>query len=147
MKKKLLLCSDFASPTGFATVAENVAKHLRNKWEIDILAVNYQGDAHPLQKEFNLYPASLGGDVYGLGRIVQLLRSKQYDLIFFINDKIQRLVSLRHVALVVLQIVILCLLKDRFHSDFTEELNQRLVLRHGAVCSEQVQTTVFLIAF
>lgn len=86
MKKKLLLCSDFASPTGFATVAENVAKHLRNKWEIDILAVNYQGDAHPLQKEFNLYPASLGGDVYGLGRIVQLLRSKQYDLIFFIND-------------------------------------------------------------
>ena len=84
--KRLLIVSDFASPTGFATVSENIARNLKGKWEIDVLAINYHGDPHPLQKEFNIFPASLGGDVYGLQRIASLVASRQYQVIFMLND-------------------------------------------------------------
>jgi D-inositol-3-phosphate glycosyltransferase len=84
--KKLLLVGDFACFTGFATVTENIAKHLRNKYEIDVLAINYNGDPHPLQKQFNIFPASLEGDIFGLNRIGRIVSTINYDLIFIVND-------------------------------------------------------------
>lgn len=83
---RLLIVGDFACSTGFAQVTQNVAKHLRKNWEIDVLAINYAGDAHPLQKDFNLFPASLEGDVYGLNRIQRLIQVGQYNAILIVND-------------------------------------------------------------
>jgi len=84
--KKVLLVGDFACFTGFATVTENIAKHLKNKYEIDVLAINYNGDPHPLQKSFNIFPASLEGDIFGLNRIARIVSAIKYDLIFIVND-------------------------------------------------------------
>ena len=84
--KKLLLISDFACPTGFARVGENIAKYLKKYWEIDVLAINYHGDHHPLQRDFKLYVPSLNGDVYGVNRIVNMCEVNKYDAILIIND-------------------------------------------------------------
>lgn len=84
--KKLLIVADFIVPTGFAQVAHNVAEHLRKEWEIDVLAINYHGDATPWQKKVNLYPASADGDIYGFNRFPKFIMSGKYDLVFIMND-------------------------------------------------------------
>lgn len=84
--KKVLLVGDFACATGFSTVLQNLAKQLRKNWEVDVLAINYHGDAHPLQKQFNIFPADLEGDVYGIKRFPKFVMSGQYQLIFLLND-------------------------------------------------------------
>jgi D-inositol-3-phosphate glycosyltransferase len=84
MKKRMLLVADFACKTGFARVAENIAKELSDRWDISVLAINYSGDPHPLQKQFTLFVPTLGGDVYGINRITTL--APHFDILFFIND-------------------------------------------------------------
>lgn len=83
--KRLLLISDFACHTGFATVAEHIAQRLVG-WEVSVLAVNYRGDPSPMQRRFPLYPAWLGGDAMGVGRLAPLIRHIQPDLLLAIND-------------------------------------------------------------
>ena len=85
-KKKLLMVCDFVAPTGFAQVAHNLAERLRHTWDIDVLAINYHGDAHTWQKKVHLYPASAEGDVYGLKSFPKFVASQQYDLVFILND-------------------------------------------------------------
>lgn len=51
-----------------------------------MLGINYNGDPHPLQKQHNIYVPTIGGDVYGVRRIVPLLQANKYDMVFFIND-------------------------------------------------------------
>lgn len=83
---RILLIGDFACFTGFARVLENIAVHLKKKYEIDVLALNYHGDPHPLQKQFNIYPATLGGDLYGISRVAPIVNAFDYKLVFIIND-------------------------------------------------------------
>ena len=83
---KILIISDFCCTTGFATVGQNVAKYLKPKYEIDVLALNYHGDPHPLQKSFNIFPATLQGDMYGINRVANIVASNDYKMIFMIND-------------------------------------------------------------
>lgn len=83
---KLLLVGDFAKPTGFARVNESLAQQLRDRWAISVLAVNYKGDATPLQQHYQLYPAHLGGDAMGMGRIAELVQVTQPDVILMVCD-------------------------------------------------------------
>ena len=83
--KKLLIIADFACHTGFAVVAENLARRLAG-WDVHVLAVNYKGDPSPLAQRFPLYPAWLGGDSMGVGRLAPLIRHVQPDVILAIND-------------------------------------------------------------
>lgn len=84
--KKLLLVGDFACHTGFAQVNEALASHLCETWEIHVLALNYKGDPHPLQQQFALYPAWLGGDAVGVGRLALLANHIKPDAILAVND-------------------------------------------------------------
>jgi hypothetical protein len=86
LKPRILLASDFAVATGFSTVSQNLVKYLQNHYTIDVLGINYNGDPHPLQRQFNIYVPTLAGDVYGVRRIVSLLKANNYDMVFFIND-------------------------------------------------------------
>lgn len=80
---KILFIGDGVVPTGFARVVHNIIKYLPKKTEVHHLAINYSGDPH--KYSHNIYPAALGGDVYGLGRLEQM-QELEPDLIFILND-------------------------------------------------------------
>lgn len=80
---KILFIGDAVVPTGFARVIHSIIKFLPKDWEVHQLGVNYYGDPH--QFSHHVYPASLGGDVYGFGRIKEMQKVKP-DVIFILND-------------------------------------------------------------
>lgn len=82
--KKLLIVGDAVSHTGFSTVVHNIADNLKSKFQITILGVNYYGDPHTYP--YPIYPASLGGDVYGFGRMKQIIAVTQPDIVLIVND-------------------------------------------------------------
>ena len=96
-KVKLLLYGDYCCATGFAQVLGNIARelHATGKYDIDVIAINYSGD--PVDREKwpgNVYPAMPGGlmnagaygDVYGRQRLLDLMGSGKYDVVFMLQD-------------------------------------------------------------
>lgn len=79
-----LWISDAVAATGFARVAHSVIGTLPDKYEIHHLGINYFGDPHPYKHK--IYPASLGGDVYGLNRLELMVQGLKPDFIFMLND-------------------------------------------------------------
>jgi len=66
--KRILIISDIVAPTGFAQVMSNILLNLdKTNLEIFHLGINYRGDPHSYN--WNIYPAMLGGDPMGFGRI------------------------------------------------------------------------------
>lgn len=83
-KIKVLWCSDLVTPTGFSRVSHSVIEYLpKEDYTVTGLGVNYYGDPH--EYDFEIYPATLGGDLYGLGRL-QLFAKRNMDIIFILND-------------------------------------------------------------
>lgn len=86
-KLKLLVVGDGGCKTGFARVLQSIIEHLPgDEYEVTHLAVNYKGDPFPTKEWHKLYPAHLGGDLIGLGRITDLIIKMQPDVIFLLND-------------------------------------------------------------
>ena len=84
-KLKVLWIGDAVTPTGFARVSHSIIGNLpKDKYEIDILGINYYGDPHPY-KDFKLYPAPSKVNVYGFNRISEFSKNT-YDFIFMLND-------------------------------------------------------------
>jgi glycosyltransferase involved in cell wall biosynthesis len=82
--KRLLFIGDGVTRTGFSTVLHNIIKNLPTDiYEVHHLAVNYRGDPHDFS--WKIYPAHLGGDLYGFGRLPQFATAK-FDGIFILND-------------------------------------------------------------
>lgn len=86
MKKKLLWIGDAVAQTGFARVTHSVLDHLRHKWDVSVLGINYNGDPTPYQHQYRLFPAVLGGDVWGVGRLMPIIRQLKPDVICILND-------------------------------------------------------------
>lgn len=85
-KPRLLLVGDFAKHSGFARVNESLAWHLRDRWDIAVLGVNYHGDYTPHQRHYRLYPAWIGGDAHGHGRIAKIVEYEQPDVVLVVAD-------------------------------------------------------------
>jgi glycosyltransferase involved in cell wall biosynthesis len=87
-KIKLLLIADGGVATGFARVSQSIAENLNpEEFEIHQIAVNYNGDPYKLKNPNHvLYPARLGGDYLGLGRVKEMVDKVKPDVIFIIND-------------------------------------------------------------
>jgi len=96
-KVKLLLYGDYCCATGFAQVLGNIARelHASGKYDIDVVAINYSGDPKDNEKwPGNVYPAMPGGmmnagsygDVYGRQRLLDLMGSGKYDVVFMLQD-------------------------------------------------------------
>jgi glycosyltransferase involved in cell wall biosynthesis len=85
-KPKLLIVGDFAKHSGFARVNESIAWQLSDRWDIAVLGVNYHGDYTPLQQHYRLYPAWIGGDAYGYGRIGLVADVERPDAILITAD-------------------------------------------------------------
>lgn len=87
-KKKLFMIGDAGADTGFASVLHNLIENLYDKWDIHVLAINYQGDPHPIQAKAKLYnpSARVQGDFYGTSRISELMQTVKPDVVFMVND-------------------------------------------------------------
>jgi glycosyltransferase involved in cell wall biosynthesis len=87
-KRKLMIIADAGADTGFAQVTHNLIENLFDKWDIHVLAINYQGDPHPLQSKAKMYnpSAKVQGDFYGINRVAELTHKVQPDVMLLIND-------------------------------------------------------------
>ena len=83
-RPKLLLVADFCVPTGFARVAENIALRLRDRWNVSVIGINYNGTPHDFP--FKIWPARLYGDIWGLGTLNYMIPQIQPDAILLIQD-------------------------------------------------------------
>jgi len=84
-KTKVLWISDGVAPTGFSRVSHSIIQRLpQDKYDVAMLAVNYWGDPHGFN--MRIYPAGIGGDVYGLARVQEVLSVENPNLIFLLND-------------------------------------------------------------
>jgi glycosyltransferase involved in cell wall biosynthesis len=81
---KLLWIGDAVVQTGFARVTHCVLPHLQNSWDVRVLGINYNGDPHDYP--YKIYPAIIGGDVWGMGRVQPICRDWKPDLICINND-------------------------------------------------------------
>jgi len=82
--KKVLWISDGVAPTGFSRVAHSIISRINDKFDIYHLAINYHGDPHNYNHK--IYPAFIGGDIYGIGRLKVFLEKGDFDSIFILND-------------------------------------------------------------
>jgi glycosyltransferase involved in cell wall biosynthesis len=80
----IVVVGDAAAPTGFARVLHSILDRVKQKYEIHHLGVNYAGDPH--DADWKVYVARLGGDVYGINRLQQLIEVVNPRLVFMVND-------------------------------------------------------------
>lgn len=87
-KPNLFMVADAGVNTGFASVSHNLIDQLYKRWDINVLAINYHGDPHPIQAKAQLWnPAGVTyGDLYGLSRIATLGKNFNPDVTLMIND-------------------------------------------------------------
>src|SRR5882724_5322157 len=83
-RPRLLVVGDAVAATGFARVLHSVLGHLEPDYEIHHLGINYHGDPH--DSPWKIYPAKLGGDLQGIGRLPAMMERLQPRLVFMLND-------------------------------------------------------------
>lgn len=93
-KIRVLAVGDYCCTTGFATVMSNIMRQLHGtgKYDLDIIGINYTGD--PYDHELfpgNVFPAlnianMSVGDPYGRQRVLDMLGTGEYDVLFMLND-------------------------------------------------------------
>lgn len=83
-RPRILVAGDAAVPTGFARVIEGIFQPLVRAYEIHHLGTNYQGDPHSY--DWKVYPAGIGGDLWGVNRLASLVERIRPALIFAVND-------------------------------------------------------------
>lgn len=84
-KPRLLWVGDSPTvPTGFGRVTENVLGRLRNDWAVGLLGINYEGDPHAFP--YPIYPAMVGGDVFGVKRYGNMVEHTSPDVCLAIHD-------------------------------------------------------------
>jgi glycosyltransferase involved in cell wall biosynthesis len=82
---KILIIGDAVAPTGFARWTHNIAKRLIARgWDLSVLGINAYGDPHPY--DYPIYPASLGGDKFGIHRTATLVTALKPDVVLIQND-------------------------------------------------------------
>lgn len=93
-KIKMLVWSDYCVFTGFGNVMSNIIRRLdQDKYEIDVLGVNYHGDPDYDHDRFpgKVYPCIVSNvkpynDHTGRQRLIDLVREGDYDIVFMLQD-------------------------------------------------------------
>lgn len=83
-KLKVLWVGDVVQQTGFQRVTQNVLNYLHPLWDVTVLGINYNGDPHSLP--YPVYPAHLGGDSMGVGRLRAVVEYIQPDVVMILQD-------------------------------------------------------------
>jgi D-inositol-3-phosphate glycosyltransferase len=80
----VLFVGDAVAATGFARVMHSLCEMLQSDYDIHQIAINYHGDPHDCT--WRIYPAKLGGDAFGVGRLLPMVESVRPAFIFLLND-------------------------------------------------------------
>lgn len=83
-KPRLLWIGDAGVDTGFARVTHNVLGRLARFWDVHCIGINYHGDPHSYP--YPIYPATLGGDLWGVGRFAAMVDRLKPDAVCVIQD-------------------------------------------------------------
>lgn len=86
-KPKLLWVGHANIESGFARVTTNIIEYLKEKWDIAVLGIGYDGDPH--DKPYRMYPAARaqeGGDRFGLSRITNIVERERPDVVAFVME-------------------------------------------------------------
>ena len=82
--KKVLWVSDGVVPTGFGRVAHSIINRIKGLFDITHVAINYHGQKHDL--DWEVLPAISGGDIWGVGVLKDIVKSREFDIIVLFND-------------------------------------------------------------
>lgn len=82
--RKLLWIGDAACDSGFARCTHGTLEVLRKTWDVTVLGLNYKGDPHSYP--YPIYPCFTGGDIFGLGRVNEILEKIPPDCVVVQND-------------------------------------------------------------
>lgn len=83
-KKVLLWIGDAAVASGFARCTHYTLKAFEPTWDINVLGLNYQGDPHKFP--YLIFPCWPGGDLFGVGRVKEIVEKLSPDVIIIQND-------------------------------------------------------------
>src|SRR5580765_6972456 len=82
--RRLLWIGDAACASGFARCTHYTLDALRQSWDIVVLGLNYMGDPHDYP--YKIYPCFSGGDLFGIGRIPELVQKYRPEVVVIQND-------------------------------------------------------------
>lgn len=82
--RRLLWVGDAACSSGFARCTHEILKIVRHYWDVSVLGINYLGDPHGYP--YPIYPAVLGGDVFGVRRLQPVANLVKPHVIVIQND-------------------------------------------------------------
>ncbi len=82
--KKLLWIGDACVDSGFARATHYTLESLRHRFDVSVLGINYRGDPH--QYPYPVYPCWPGGDMFGIGRLGDLIPAIRPNVIVLQND-------------------------------------------------------------
>lgn len=83
-KPTILIVGDAVYPSGFARVLRSIFEPLCEKYTLYQLGTNYHGDPHDYR--WPVYPATPGGDIFGINRLKSLIDTLQPQLVFLLHD-------------------------------------------------------------
>ncbi len=84
VKKKLLWVGDACCPSGFAVATHEILAALSKTYDVTVLGMNYTGD--PYIWPYPVYAAAIGGDAFGVGRLIWMCDIVKPDVIVIQND-------------------------------------------------------------
>lgn len=82
--KKLLFVGDAACPSGFARATHEILERVRYEYAVTVLGINYRGDPH--QYPYDIYASAVGGDAFGVGRLIWMCDLVKPDVIVIQQD-------------------------------------------------------------
>jgi D-inositol-3-phosphate glycosyltransferase len=83
-ERRLLWVGDAACESGFGRATHYTLDVLRRFWDVHVIGINYRGEPHSYP--YNIHPAFIGGDLFGIGRIRELCGTLKPDVVVLQND-------------------------------------------------------------
>lgn len=82
--KRIFWVSDLVVETGFSRVSHSLISRLLNSFDIVGFGINHYG--YPHDYPFDIYPASVFGDIFGFRQFDRLVNKIKPDIIFILQD-------------------------------------------------------------
>lgn len=85
MRPRLLAVGVVVRGTGLGRVLDSLTRHLAERWDIHVVGVGFHG-AETACESYRLYPAPLGGDVFGAAAVQRLAAVLRPECAFVYHD-------------------------------------------------------------